>query len=114
MENLAFRIEREGRYGQHITIGNYANSRRVFGYNAIWAASTGSGDFISAKTKKEYGKVIIKKENLVSVDLVILYHTGQHYAVYFYRVEDMIVYANVWPISKKKAAEIQFKREEMA
>lgn len=111
MENLAFRIEREKRYGQHITIGNYTDGKRIYGGKAIYAASIASGDFISQKTRRENGRVIIKKENISPGELMILCHSGDYWAVYFYRVEDLIAYANAWYISKKQAEALQFKKE---
>ena len=114
MENLAFRIEKERRIGPCITIGAYNESRRVIGPRSIWAASVSSGDFISAKTTKQKGKVIIPLNNLTPGELAVLYHTGDYWAVYFHRIEELIVYATAWAISKRKAVQLQFKKEVIA
>ena len=111
MEALAFRVEKERRYGQHITIGNYSDGKRVYGQRSIYAWSLAADYFISGKTKRLDGKVIIKKEFITPDDLVILFHTGEYWAVHFYKVEDLIVYATAWPISKERAEALQFKKE---
>lgn len=111
MEHLAFRIEKERRYGCFVSIGGYRDGKKVYGQKAIYAVSVETGEYISRKTRRENGRVIIKKENLSPSDLIVLYHSGDFWAVHFYRIEELIAYAKAKSISKAEAEALQFKKE---
>jgi hypothetical protein len=95
-----------------VALGSYARAKQLRGPGAIYAVSVSTGNFISATTKKENGKVFIKMENISPDDLVVVCHTGDYFAVHFHQVDEYIVSGTAWPITKKQAQGLQFRKEE--
>lgn len=85
--------------------------RELKGNGATYAFSVSLQDRISDITKRNNGQVVIKKENIVAGDLVIICHEGEFFAVHFFSVEDYMAHYNAWPITEIKARKLMDRRE---
>ena len=117
MENLSWQVEQftmNRRKCRGIRIKDYFSLRELKGTGAAWAYSHAAGDMVSDKTKQFNGQIIIKKENIIPDDLMVLFVDGEYFALHVRAVDDHTCNLTAWDIEKGKARQIMKRKEAVA
>jgi hypothetical protein len=117
MENLSWQVEQftmNRRKCGGIRIKEYFSLRELKGAGAAWAYSHAAGDMVGEKTKQYNGQIIIKKENIIPDDLLVLFVEGEYFALHIRSIDDHICTLTAWNIEKGKAKQIMRRKEAVA